>query len=357
MAVVRKKPSSVPIYQKIERELLSMLDLGDHPPHSQFLTEVELCKRFNVNPITARKAVGRLVEQGRLYKVHRSGTFVSPPPRNRLVLLVTTNTQESKIGCLTPVAAKYPDLQWQELYIGDLRPHVSDIKHVYPKLIGALFVRDLPNCLDVMEALQKQGVAVCFCGSDVHAPFLENTHSVLCRESDLIEMSLRHLHENGCRRLGSVGTTDWPAFAARENAIREWCEANDIPVKEANILSMQMNDLMDPLICYERIKEYLLNPDFDADGIFCANDEVASNFVQAAMAVGVKIPKHLKVITTDDNDRFTDKIFPQISAVRLPIDLDIQEGLKLLSSKSLPPGVYERRCSDIHLIPRQSTEK
>lgn len=334
-----------------------MLDLGDHPPHSQFLSEVELCKRFKVNPITARKAVSRLVENGRLYKVHRSGTFVSPPPRNRLVLLITTDTQESKIGCLTSVAAKYPDLQWQELYIADLRPHVSDIKHVYPKLIGALFVRDLPNCLDVMEALQKQGVAVCFCGSDVHAPYLENTHSVLCRESDLIGMALQHLHERGCRRFGSVGTTMWPAFAAREKALREWSEDAGIPVKEANILSMQMSDLKDPLICSERIKEYLLNSDFDADGVFCANDEIAANFVQVALAVGVKIPKQMKVITTDDNDRFTHKILPQISAVRLPIDLDIQEGLKLLSAESLPEGVYERRWSDIHLIPRQSTEK
>ena len=355
MTGVPKNSSSIPIYKKIERELRVMLDLGDHPPHSQFLTEVELCKRFNVNPITARKAVGRLVEQGRLYKVHRSGTFVSPPPRNRLVLLITTDPQESKIGCLTPVAAKYPDLQWQELYIDDLRPHVSDIKHVYPKLIGALFVRDLPNCRDVMEELKNQGVAVCFCGSDVHAPYLENTHSVLCRESDLIGMALEHLRDRGCSRIGSIGTTEWAAFAAREKAIREWGKANGMPIKEANIMSTHFSDLMNPLICHEKIKDHLLNPDFDADGVFCANDEVAANFVQVALAVGIKIPKQLKVITTDDNDRISVRIFPQISAVRLPIDLDIQTGLKLLSTESLPPGVCEKKFTDLHLVPRQST--
>lgn len=355
MADTKKKDVEIPVYRKIEMELLSLLNLDEYTPHSQFLSEVELCNRFEVNPITARKAVDSLVSKGLLYKVHRSGTFVSPPSRNRLVLLVTTNTQSPKIGCLTPVAAKYPDLQWQELFIGDLRPHVSDIKHVYPKLIGALFVRDLPNCMDVVSELQRQGVPVCFCGSDIHAPFLEKTHAVLCKESDLVDLALRHLYDRGCRNLGLVGTTEWPAFLARGSAMQEWCQKARLPLKKSNLISLPLEVFNDSLACYESLKEILSKGDFDADGVFCVNDELTACFVQAALANGIKVPEQMKIVTTDDNDRITNKVFPQISAVRLPIDLDIQQGLSILSSETSAGSVYERRFSDIHLIQRQST--
>ena len=52
-------------------------------PHQKLPSERDLCELWNVNRSTLRTAIRRLTEEGKLYSVKGSGTFVAPPKLER----------------------------------------------------------------------------------------------------------------------------------------------------------------------------------------------------------------------------------------------------------------------------------
>lgn len=350
-----KSQTILPPHRLIERELRLMLQDEKFTPHSSFLSEVELCDRFKVNVATARKAVRNLEEEGLLYKIHRKGTFVSPPSRNKLILFVTTERSFSTVGRLTPVASDYPTFQWLELPVEDLRPVVADIRHVFPRLEGVFFVRDLPRCIDVMRGVQAQKVPTFFYGSDAHSSFLDETHSLLYRESEMTTMVMDHLWDCGCRNIGILTTDDRKVFSDRHASYRRWMAEHDLEIRSSNVISLPESVLFDPTGCFDEVHRRLQDKGFDADGFFCANELCSATFIQAATSLGIKIPGRLKVAGIEDDERLTARIFPQPTSVRIPFDDDIRESFRILTDIADLNGDILRKFSQHHLIRRQST--
>lgn len=350
-----KKRSALPPHRKIENDLREVLAGSGFEPHSAFMSEVELCERFNVNVATVRKAVRRLQEEGLLYKVHRRGTFVAPPARNRLILIITTADDFSVVGRLTPVAAKYPNHHWLEMLVEDVRPHLSDIRHVFPRLMGAMFIRDLPKCIDVIRGFQSQGVPTLFYGSEVHAPFLERTHSILYKESAVVGMGMDHLRARGGTRFGFLGSDDWAAYSARHDEFLRWVERHGMSVNPGNIVNLPIARLKDTQYCYDYLRRRLKSKKFDANAFLCADDQSASIFVQAAAAVGVRIPSKIRVVGIEDNSTISKHAFPQLTSVRIPIVGDIQAGFHLMSEMVKIPLQPVRKWSEPSLIERASS--
>ena len=69
----------VPRYIQIEEELRGIIAAQELEPYQQVPSEAELCKRFDVSRMTARKALDRLVGDGVLFRRPGKGTFVAPP--------------------------------------------------------------------------------------------------------------------------------------------------------------------------------------------------------------------------------------------------------------------------------------
>ena len=319
-------------HEKVECDLLTLLAEQNPLPHSPFLSEVEMAEKFNVNVGTARKAVDRLVNKGVLYKVHRKGTFVAPQAKNRLFLIVTTNPEASVVGNLTPVADQYPDLQWQEVTAESLRLHIEDIEHVFPRLTGVLFIRDCPRCIDLIRALSKKNIPVFFYGSDVHLSKLEGCHALLSKESYITELALNHLKAQGCKRIACLGERGWAAIDARIKLYSEWVTANGFPNDPQLILDQYPSS--DFSHCYFALCEGFRSGAINVDGIYCPADNYAAIVTQAALACGLKIPSDLAIVTVEDNSYLSTRIFPQISAVCIPMGDDIQQAFRLLSRLS-----------------------
>jgi DNA-binding transcriptional regulator YhcF (GntR family) len=350
-----KSQSRLPPHRLIERELRVMLQDEKFTPHSSFLSEVELCERFKVNVATARKAVRNLEEEGLLYKIHRKGTFVSPPSRNKLILFVTTERSFSTVGRLTPVASEYPTFQWLELPVEDLRPVVEDIRYVFPRLEGVFFVRDLPRSIDVMRGVQAQDVPTFFYGSDAHTAFLDGTHSLLYRESEMTTMAMDHLGDCGCRNIGILTTDDRKVFSDRHKAYRKWMTDHGLEINPGNVISLPESVLFDPTACFEEVHRRIQASDFNVDGFFCANELCSATFIQAVTSLGIKIPGQMKVAGIEDDDRLTARIYPQPTSVRIPFDDDIRESFRILTEIAAQKGEVLRKFSDHLLIRRQST--
>lgn len=77
-------------YREIERDILSQIQEGKLRIGDRILTESELCSRYNVSRMTARKALDLLSSRGILTRTPGKGTFV-----NSVQITKTANTTRS----------------------------------------------------------------------------------------------------------------------------------------------------------------------------------------------------------------------------------------------------------------------
>lgn len=67
----------MPLYKKIEQELIEEIENQNPPPNTPFLTENDAIERFGVSRITIRQAFDLLEQRGYIYRVQGKGTFIS----------------------------------------------------------------------------------------------------------------------------------------------------------------------------------------------------------------------------------------------------------------------------------------
>lgn len=74
--VVKKKRGSLPVYTQLADIIKEDIASGCLKPGLRIPSEANLAQQYNVSPMTVRQAVGVLVEEGLVERVHGSGTFV-----------------------------------------------------------------------------------------------------------------------------------------------------------------------------------------------------------------------------------------------------------------------------------------
>ena len=74
--VVEKKRGSLPVYTQLAYIIKEDIASGRLRPGLRIPSEANLAQEYNVSPMTVRQAVGVLVEEGLVERVHGSGTFV-----------------------------------------------------------------------------------------------------------------------------------------------------------------------------------------------------------------------------------------------------------------------------------------
>lgn len=69
-----------PLYEQIKRELVAAISRGDYEADRPFVTQREVCERFQVSSTTAVRALNDLVAGGLLVRRRGAGTFVADRP-------------------------------------------------------------------------------------------------------------------------------------------------------------------------------------------------------------------------------------------------------------------------------------
>ncbi len=67
-----------PVYAQLVRILLGQIAAGVFRPGDRLPSEAQLCRRYGVSPMTVRRAVNILVDQGMVVAEQGRGTFVRP---------------------------------------------------------------------------------------------------------------------------------------------------------------------------------------------------------------------------------------------------------------------------------------
>lgn len=66
-----------PVYIQLRESIKQKIQSGDYKPGSQIPSERELARIYGINRMTAKHAITSLVEEGLLYRMHGSGTYVT----------------------------------------------------------------------------------------------------------------------------------------------------------------------------------------------------------------------------------------------------------------------------------------
>lgn len=74
-----------PIYHQIAQMIRAQVLSGELAEEDQVMSTTQFATTFRINPATAQKAFGQLVDEQVLYRRRGLGTFVAPGARDRLL--------------------------------------------------------------------------------------------------------------------------------------------------------------------------------------------------------------------------------------------------------------------------------
>src|SRR5579859_1564778 len=97
----------VPLYQQVKRDLLAAIAAGEYAPGRPFVTQREICERFNVSHATAVRALNDLAAEGHVVRKRGQGTFVAERPPEQ----AARGEADGTIACV---------LQYQGPHVGRL---------------------------------------------------------------------------------------------------------------------------------------------------------------------------------------------------------------------------------------------
>jgi GntR family histidine utilization transcriptional repressor len=85
-----------PLYQKVQKHILELIDSGRMPAGSRIPSENELVAALNVSRMTIHRALRELTAQGLLVRVQGVGTFVAAPKPQSALLEIVSIAEEIK---------------------------------------------------------------------------------------------------------------------------------------------------------------------------------------------------------------------------------------------------------------------
>ena len=68
-----------PAYVQLANILKGQIQKGDYLPGNRLPPESELCRRYQVSPMTVRRSIGALLDEGLVSTIQGSGTYVKSP--------------------------------------------------------------------------------------------------------------------------------------------------------------------------------------------------------------------------------------------------------------------------------------
>jgi GntR family transcriptional regulator len=93
---VLDRTSEIPLYRRIEEDLLAQIADGLLKPGQVIPTERELCECYGVSRITVRRAIGELETRGIVHRYQGKGTFVSRSRIRRASSQLTSFSEEMR---------------------------------------------------------------------------------------------------------------------------------------------------------------------------------------------------------------------------------------------------------------------
>lgn len=177
------KNGPLPLYYQLKEWLISQIEDGVLQPGNQIPTEFALMEQYALSRGTVRQAINELVNEGRLYRIHGRGTFVSSPRvEHRMAQVLTSFAEDMRdqeipfsSRCLSRKILRTDEWLASRLHIGpqdrviclERLGYAKDepivVAHTYLPLVlcPTLLEDDLTDCSLYGLLESKYGITLC----------------------------------------------------------------------------------------------------------------------------------------------------------------------------------------------------
>ncbi|GAA3435297.1 GntR family transcriptional regulator [Kutzneria kofuensis] len=313
-----------PLYQQVKRELLAAIAAGEYAPGRPFVTQREICERFNVSHATAVRALNDLATEGYVVRRRGQGTFVADrppaasPPSDRTIACVLQNQGPHVGQILAGIEEVCADLGYrlflnhcendpareEKALWGALEHQVSGII-VYPAEGSAV--------LTPYAEARRRGVPLVMV--DRYRPDLATDAVVADNMSAGRELTTA-LIEAGHRTIATLWdeidvTSIRDRLAGHVQALRE----HDIPVRPDLTVLRRYRD--QPTEARRAMLNELLRSSQPPTVLLCSNGYALATAAQDLVALGLEVPGDVDLAGMDDAGPF-DVLPLTAAAISLP---------------------------------------
>ncbi|WP_160495733.1 GntR family transcriptional regulator [Paenibacillus dendrobii] len=361
----------VPMYKKIEHYIVEQIRSENWKPMSRIPSENELADQFGVSRITVKNALADLVERGVIYRMQGKGTFVSERKDEDLFSLGTSGAEtllKNTVGFLLPrldnrftanllsgIEDALSDKGYHLLFskTNDSQEHeirkIREMKHagvagliIYPvegenynHEILSLTLNKFPL---VLLDRQFKGVETNSVSSDHYKAGMD---------------AVTHLIELGHRNIGFISTK-----SEGTSSIEERLAGYEQALEDRHILidrSFQMTRLSmsnsDEEVM-EMIQQFLRsNPHMT--GVISSN--FSPHVIQAALAMGLRVPEDLSVVFFDDVVYPDFSVVPPTAIIQQEREMGREAGYLIVHQIENGVSDYRQIKLPTKLVPRRST--
>jgi len=355
--------------KRLQYDLLQELKKRNVKPHDLFFSETELVKLHNLNRSTVRQAVSKLVDEGYLYRISGKGTFVSPRPKTKQILIVSNYGEDTLrkgryaiaefISCITQFI-KDEDLGYILVTIqpDEFLKISHDIELIYKQVSGILFFFDIAPLLKSKTVLDKKRLPYIYYGAEMNIPEDIRINHFVYSQREVVYKALNYLYEMGHRKIGIVYNKAFLPRVQRFEVYLQWMKEKDLPIE-------QNKSIIEIIFHYrENERKYIdfLNqmksnpPSKEITAFFCVDDILGHYFINSIYRLGFKVPEEIAVIGVS-NYPFCPELIIPLTSVEIPFSSDgkkcFQEFVKYIEN---PSGLINLK-SKISIIERESTLK
>ncbi|MGE4564343.1 MAG: GntR family transcriptional regulator [Victivallaceae bacterium] len=311
--------------RRLEMWLREELKNGAYPPHHRFFSQAKLKELHQVSQATVTEALQTLAAEGLLYFRPGSGTYVSPPRRVYQMLVVAEygreNFELNAFLCAvekSPAAGQYRIIPIEE---GEFCRNVAHFEIIYPQTVAVIFFRRATLFTETAKLVERAGAFAVFYGSSTFREQVGLRNAYYYDEHEVVRMALARLAAAGRRKIGCC-TLDTEIFLSRREHWRKL-------LGEFNLEYQPRRDFVaaDNEELYRLLKS-LRREELDCDGLFCGFAFSGMVAAQALLAVGVRVPEDVALVTVGDfSAEFMRCIHPRPGSVAIDHPGD---GVKLI---------------------------
>lgn len=306
------RENAKPKHEQLKAEIVRWIDEGAYKPNDRLPTEHELVERFELSRQTVRQAIGALVQEGRLYRIQGSGTYVAEPA-------MSVQDDMPMVGVITTYISDY-------IFPEIVRGAESAFRAAgYPMMLTSTDndkEKERDNLLKWRKSGRIRGLVVeptrsaqgnvnldCFLALEqlqipyimINARYPElNCPCVIVDDELGGYLATRHLIKLGHRRIAGFFKTDDLQGVQRLRGFMRAHRESALPLRPDAVYQYTTEEKRDP--AYRRALAYLQAQKEERPTAFvCYNDELAVWLLEAVRQAGLRVPDDLSIVGFDDS--------------------------------------------------------
>ncbi|MCM8773097.1 MAG: GntR family transcriptional regulator [Candidatus Omnitrophica bacterium] len=313
------------LWFEIYKELKEEINKGRYKSGDKFLKIKDICKKFNVSEITARRVLNELEREKLIIKKQRIGTIINRT-NLKLFFIVPHVWNLKNISSLPIIQAEVLKGIFKKSVEENVEIEFVDEKTFFKNIkngIYFLFYHSLDDKKE-KEILEKISSNIVI----VHSPVsIKNIHTIRVNLYNGAYIAVIHLIERGYKRIGFITGSlknEWflLRFEGYLSALRERKIGFDVKFVKETDGEKEENDW--------NAFEELLNLKNPPDAIFCANDKRAIHILEYCYKKNIKVPDEIGIIGFDN--------IPETEITNPPLTT-IETHLEKLGEKAIELGI------------------